>query len=772
MRQILVVIAVVVLLPVMCLAEQYLAYPFDANYDPPVKYFDPYPGFPTYPGHEGTDFDCPYYTPLYAPIGGQVTIHDGESDGSSAPGCTEAAGYGNYIIITSGTRRVRLAHCANGGFAVANGATVSQGQHIAHSSNSGYTCGSDDNGSFYHSHLQLDILENGQWVAKNPYVLDGGVWITPRVYGGSTPHYEVALPGSSEGYAQFVDGRQTTEVTMIPGGSWAHFTVRYKNLCNFTWSKNQADPNWVGLMSCRSDGSTVCHSFLNDPWNTSLGWMTDADHTHVTNFTEASVPHDVIATFEFDVYVPEGTNPVSDTSIYFSLHHATHGFISNGWGGLSFQVTVANASGYDMFLADIDHDGKLDLVGWNTETGTVYIAKRHASNKTFVPIEDPGITDFCKTDAYTRFVADIDNDGYPDLVGYKWSVGRWYVAYNQHDYTFDYGGSASMYGFCGTADYKPFVADINHDGYPDIGAQKWTNGGWYVAFNQHNGTFDYPGDPLLSGFCGAETYKPFVADVDGDGYMDFSSHKYTDGKWYYASNQHDSTFDYGGSASLTGFCGSSDYVTNIADWNGDGAADFWGYKKTTDGIYIAYNNGNGGSFSYPGSPGISGFGDADFSRRLVVGDVTGDGKLDAVYSSPVDGSVIVAKHNTTTLSIVNGDGTNNTWLTDWCVESGGSGKIAEPSHEDVLPTVFNLNQNYPNPFNPITTIRYSLPVATDVHFDIFNILGQKVQTLVDERQSAGEHTVLWNSEGFSSGIYLYRLSTDEATETKKMILLK
>jgi hypothetical protein len=89
-----------------------------------------------------------------------------------------------------------------------------------------------------------------------------------------------------------------------------------------------------------------------------------------------------------------------------------------------------------------------------------------------------------------------------------------------------------------------------------------------------------------------------------------------------------------------------------------------------------------------------------------------------------------------------------------------------------LPERFILNQNYPNPFNPTTTISYSLPQASDVTLDVFNILGQRVTTLINQKQEAGEHTITWDASQFSSGVYFYRLQTGEATETKKMILLK
>ncbi len=89
-----------------------------------------------------------------------------------------------------------------------------------------------------------------------------------------------------------------------------------------------------------------------------------------------------------------------------------------------------------------------------------------------------------------------------------------------------------------------------------------------------------------------------------------------------------------------------------------------------------------------------------------------------------------------------------------------------------LPYEFSLSQNYPNPFNPATTIAYSLPTAQQVNLTVFNVLGQKVVTLVDGRQEAGRYTVDWEASEHSSGVYFYRLTTDNNTETRKMLLLK
>jgi len=94
-----------------------------------------------------------------------------------------------------------------------------------------------------------------------------------------------------------------------------------------------------------------------------------------------------------------------------------------------------------------------------------------------------------------------------------------------------------------------------------------------------------------------------------------------------------------------------------------------------------------------------------------------------------------------------------------------------------LPEQFCLNQNHPNPFNPVTTFEYSLPRRSHVTIDVYDVLGQKVRTLVDREESAGSYTAAWdgtNASGVvvSTGVYLYRFQAGDHVETKKMLLLK
>jgi hypothetical protein len=87
-------------------------------------------------------------------------------------------------------------------------------------------------------------------------------------------------------------------------------------------------------------------------------------------------------------------------------------------------------------------------------------------------------------------------------------------------------------------------------------------------------------------------------------------------------------------------------------------------------------------------------------------------------------------------------------------------------------TNYNLSQNYPNPFNPVTKISYSLPKATNVTLKIYDMLGKEVITLVSEKQEIGIYNIEFNASNLSSGIYYYKLETEEFSQVKKMIVLK
>jgi len=89
-----------------------------------------------------------------------------------------------------------------------------------------------------------------------------------------------------------------------------------------------------------------------------------------------------------------------------------------------------------------------------------------------------------------------------------------------------------------------------------------------------------------------------------------------------------------------------------------------------------------------------------------------------------------------------------------------------------IPTQYVLNQNFPNPFNPVTRIRFGLPKAGNVTIEIYNILGQKVETILNEFKPAGYHIISYDGSRLSSGIYFYRIQMNEFDQIKKMMLIK
>jgi hypothetical protein len=95
----------------------------------------------------------------------------------------------------------------------------------------------------------------------------------------------------------------------------------------------------------------------------------------------------------------------------------------------------------------------------------------------------------------------------------------------------------------------------------------------------------------------------------------------------------------------------------------------------------------------------------------------------------------------------------------------------EPS-DAYLPSLVVLEPNFPDPFNPVTKISFSLPEAANARVQVFDVQGRRIAVLVDEFLGEGRHSVEWNAEKASSGVYFYNLEVQGFSETRKMVLLK
>ena len=240
-----------------------------------------------------------------------------------------------------------------------------------------------------------------------------------------------------------------------------------------------------------------------------------------------------------------------------------------------------------------------------------------------------------------------------------------------------------------------------------------------------------------------------------------------------------------------------------ADLDGDGDIDVLSASSFDD--KIAW---------YENTDGLGAFGpqrvittNADGARSVFAADLDGDGDIDVLSASRRDDKIVMYGNNSpghviTTraygaMSVfaadLDGDGDMDVLSASWKLFNifpifGGEGdKIAwyrnlsspPTSVADAIQTLseFRLLPNYPNPFNPETTINYELPEATAVKLEIYNILGQRVATLVDSKHPAGAYSARWDGKDISggrvsSGVYIYRLQTDRFVESKKMLLLR
>lgn len=128
------------------------------------------------------------------------------------------------------------------------------------------------------------------------------------------------------------------------------------------------------------------------------------------------------------------------------------------------------------------------------------------------------------------------------------------------------------------------------------------------------------------------------------------------------------------------------------------------------------------------------------------------------------------------------DGSGNIYITGMSLGSVGADldyatiKYSQPTGirqiYSITPEQFSLYQNYPNPFNPTTNIEFSLPQESFVKLKVFDITGKEVAELVNENLPAGKFRYEFSAGNLSSGLYIYKLETEEFTEAKKMIVLK
>jgi hypothetical protein len=185
----------------------------------------------------------------------------------------------------------------------------------------------------------------------------------------------------------------------------------------------------------------------------------------------------------------------------------------------------------------------------------------------------------------------------------------------------------------------------------------------------------------------------------------------------------------------------------------------------------------------------------------VLGDASANGRLEDLtivsYNNEAEGEYTVVVVNINGRSIVSGTGTILTIPVSAVGDKfDGIGEISllnaeleqgvqvELNREALalkvaLPKVYALSQNYPNPFNPSTTVAFDIPEGKEVNvrLNVYNMRGQLIRTLVNEVKSEGSYQIQWDGTDnygrrVSSGVYFYRITTGEFSQTRKMVILK
>ena len=327
-------------------------------------------------------------------------------------------------------------------------------------------------------------------------------------------------------------------------------------------------------------------------------------------------------------------------------------------------------------------------------------------------------------------------------------------------------------GFYDVFQLKAQLTDIDQNGEMDFVASvngPFPNYSEFTAFENPDPNFQKvwePRDQLIAPFFSPPSvkndttyYDPSFADLDRDGDPDllliekiFTGTDSGRARYRFFENQVvDDDIRWQERPSwLSGLSGNVFYASSFSDLDLDG--DFDLIFGTTEGPLKFYRNT--GTFGAPSWQFVAeAFSDVDIEENTTpsFADFDDDNKPDLIVSS--------GQYPTELLFFRN------------------QSVVAVEQNPNELPRQFTLHQNYPNPFNPETTIEYELAQPGHVRLTIYNLLGQRVQTLVDSWQPAGPYRINWDGGGergarsVSSGVYVYELKIGETVLRKKMVLL-
>ncbi len=434
---------------------------------------------------------------------------------------------------------------------------------------------------------------------------------------------------------------------------------------------------------------------------------------------------------------------------------------------------------YGITSVDLNGDSIPDLLTANNQASTISVLLGNGDGSFATRVNySTGASQY----PYAVSTGDMDGDGYVDIVT-GGSMGI-VIFYGAGDGTF---GAANVYYF-GQAVFDVVVADYNNDTHLDIATSHSVRDSVGIHINNNDSTYSthfvatgYGTISLATGYLDADNYIDIlvgcsdgtvwnlqndhsgsfiptkvhigvlsdpasvaITDINGDNIGDFAvTHSVNDYLFTYL-NDGNGTYTVDKAYVLT----DNPLTVTFADVNSDNEDDILVCIGTTAEIELYLNQG-AGTFSLDTAYTCGGT-----PKDLTFADFDGDGYLDMAAASYTTDMAAVLMSRLSMILSAEGDNTDG-----------------------ILSNGFSLEQNYPNPFNPETKIEFALPEGSNVKVEIFNILGESVTVLVDEYMTAGVKEITWNGmdssgQPVTSGIYFYRITTDQYTNSRSMVLLK
>ena len=418
-------------------------------------------------------------------------------------------------------------------------------------------------------------------------------------------------------------------------------------------------------------------------------------------------------------------------------------------------------------LADLDQDGKMEII----VTKRIYPLGQICIYRGDGTVYPGWPKDLNHVPASSAAVGDIDGDGQPEIIAesylalYAWKKngdsipGFPFILPN---------GDVNSYS-------APVLADLDGDGFREIifGTHNLSISGTVYILKKDGSLMN--GWPQYVGYW---IYgPPAVGYIDNDNILDIAV-----GDQIISTNPIDHVYAWNKDGiPLSGFPTPPINAVNnqiaLADLNNDGYTDLmFDDNSTVNGFgkYLA--------FKYDGTPlpgwPITTIG-TTFCQMPCFADLNNDGILDIVGGTkggtPVNTRVYLWN---TGFPYHSAKVTIPMWR--YNIRHDGLFPqqfigIKNPSEK--IPAAYGLFQNYPNPFNPSTKIKFSIPSvgqrhAFDVRLIVYDILGREIVVLVDQRLNAGTYEISWDASNYPSGVYFYKIVTDQFTDVKKMILVK